>query len=356
MTGRITEMRSRLLASAAVLVAGLAVASAQNGPGGAGQEHARSQHHRTTATAARKAEPLPRTRTTGSGLQDGLNASRSNQRSSERRPAIRGESLTSPRLRGARGDLRPPAKHNDASVQPPRGRGGRGDPSIRDRSLWDRSLWDRAMGQGSLRPEQDARLRRRQPALPLAKERGPQDLARNKAGGRDVRSRDQARGVAQHRGGAPDAGKEDQIRKVQTALNQQGFNVGNPDGRLGKRTKEALVAFQKQRGFRTTGKVDRTTLQALLAGEAASGGSQGSHEGSHQPHPTPAQAPVQAAPQGAVPSTTGQGGAAQEPLPLPAEGETPPAPPIPQMPDSGPSGRVPAGSPQEDYKEDDDQR
>ena len=86
-------MRSGLLASAAVLVAGLAVASAQNAPGGAGQEHARSdarsQHHRTTATAARKAEPLPRTRATGSGLLDGLDASRSNQRGSGRGAAIR---------------------------------------------------------------------------------------------------------------------------------------------------------------------------------------------------------------------------------------------------------------------------
>src|SRR5262245_17621729 len=47
------RMRSRLLVSVAVLAAGLAVASAQNAPGG-GQERTRSQHHRSPAAAPRK--------------------------------------------------------------------------------------------------------------------------------------------------------------------------------------------------------------------------------------------------------------------------------------------------------------
>jgi hypothetical protein len=62
---------------------------------------------------------------------------------------------------------------------------------------------------------------------------------------------------------------------------------------------------------------------------------------------------MQTAPQSGAPATTGQGGDASQPgASQPIEGaETPPAPDL-QMPDSGASGRVPAGSPHEDYKED----
>jgi peptidoglycan hydrolase-like protein with peptidoglycan-binding domain len=340
-------MRSRLLVSAAVLAAGLAVASAQNAPGG-GQEHtrnqARSQNHRSPAAAPRKADQPLRTRATDFNFQKGLN----NPRRSERGTAARGESAPLMRPHGARGVARPPTKPNDASVLLPRSQRGRGDDGLSG----DRSLWNGAMGQGRL-------------------PRGQQDLARNKtprrqadqgmgrAGDQAVHSdrdrytaRNQTRSVAwhheRHRGGAlnVNAGLE-QVRKVQTALNQQGFNVGDPDGKLGKRTKEALIAFQKKRGFRTTGNVDSTTLHALLAAGAAPGGS----PGSSQPSPTPA--PIQTAPPGVPPATTGRGDTAPEPAapPQPADAETPPAPDGLQMPETGASGRVPAGSPQEDYKD-----
>jgi peptidoglycan hydrolase-like protein with peptidoglycan-binding domain len=151
-----------------------------------------------------------------------------------------------------------------------------------------------------------------------------------------------------HRGGPPNANAgQEQLRKVQTALNQQGFNAGDPDGKLGQRTKGALIAFQKQRGFRTTGKVDHTTLHALLAGEGAPGVSEGSNQ------PNPAAAPIETAPQGVPPATTGRGEALPEPAarPQPTDAETPAAADGQQMPDTGASGRVPAGSPQEDYKD-----
>lgn len=351
--------------SAAALAAGLAVASAQNAPGGAGaRSDVRGQHGRTAASAVRKAEPPERLRATGAGLLHG------SQRGSERWLAPRSESLLA-FPRGARGVIRPSAKQHDAVVQPPRGRSGRIDPSIsyryrawdrpsRDRTSWDRMSWDRtsldrtldrpwnrAAGQAHLRLEQEGpRQGRRQPALPFTKERGQQDLGRSRTprhpSEQAGRSHSHAHSVAQPRGDAADAGR-DQVRQAQAALNQHGFNVGDPDGKLGKRTKEALIAFQKQRGFRPTGKVDRATLQALLAGEAAPGGTQGSQPG-----------PVQAAPQGPAPATTGQAGTAQGAGALqPADADTPPAPEIPPMPETGASGRVPAGSPQEDYKEDD---
>jgi hypothetical protein len=355
-------MRSRLLVSAAVMAAGLAVASAQNAPRVTGQDErnqARGQHHRTSPGA-------------GFGLKDGMGKGLSDPRNSsqrgERGMATRSESI---RPHGGHGDLRPPVKNNDASVLPPagksRGQWGRGDR--RDGMSGERSTPDHAMGQGHLPSAQDrTRPARRQPALPLAKERGRHDLLRSKtlpdqgmgrAGERDVRGdqdirggRDRSRGMALHRdrqqGGGPDANAgQDQIRKVQTALNEHGFAVGDADGRLGKRTKEALIAFQKQRGFPATGKVDRMTLRALLV----SGVAPGDGRGSSPPNPAQAPMPVESAPQGAAPATTGQGGAASQPaVPAqPAEGEQP-LPDL-QMPETGASGRVPAGSPQEDYKD-----
>jgi peptidoglycan hydrolase-like protein with peptidoglycan-binding domain len=354
-------MRSRLLMSAAVLVGGLAVASAQNAPG-TGQEHtrnqARSQHHRSPAAAPRKTgQPL---RTWGFGFQDGMEKGRS-----ELGTAAHGKSAGSMRPYGARGDLHQAAKHNDASMLPPRGQWDRGHRSMRDR----------AVGQGHLQLEQDRpRPGRRQQALPLATQHDHQDLARNKtprrltdqrtarAGNRDAHGdqnlhgrRNQTRMALhreRHRDGAPNtnAGQE-QVRQAQTALNQHGFDVGDTDGKLGKRTKDALIAFQKQRGFRTTGKVDRATLHALLAGGATAGGNVGGNQSSTPPNPAPAA--IQTEAQSVPPATTGRSEAVPEPVapPQPTDGETPPAAEGQQTPDTGASGRVPAGSPQEDYKD-----
>jgi hypothetical protein len=72
------------------------------------------------------------------------------------------------------------------------------------------------------------------------------------------------------RGGAMNIGQAE-IREIQIELNRMGFNVGEPDGRLGPRTKEALMAFQRQKGFDATGEIDRETLAALRS----EGGQQG---------------------------------------------------------------------------------
>jgi Putative peptidoglycan binding domain/Protein of unknown function (DUF1236) len=58
-----------------------------------------------------------------------------------------------------------------------------------------------------------------------------------------------------------------QIREVQIELQRQGFEIGEPDGMLGPRTKEALMSFQKQRGFQATGEIDHDTFAALGQGQ-----------------------------------------------------------------------------------------
>ena len=390
-------MRSTLLVSAAVLVAGLAMASAQNAPGGVGLErdkgsHPHGQSHRAPDSSGRNAAQPPQARATGFGFQGHMEKSQQNPRRNPRATVTRhGDSApgqTSVPPRNSHGEVPPPVRHNnDASVLPPRGRLGRSD---RDGMASDRSIWDRVMGQGHLRPEQDrVRQGRRQPAPTLSKERAqkdhltartphrPSDQGSGQAGGKLRSARNQARSVASHperhqsRAPMAAAGQAEihkvDIRKVQEALNQQGFNVGDPDGKLGRRTRQALIAFQKKRGFRTTGKVDGTTLHALMAGSAAPGPGAGPQSGPNttgeggaasQPAgpaagPDSAESPAQARPQSG-PNTTGQGGAGLQPAPSPqpAEEQMPSAPDGLQMPDTGATGRVPAGSPHEDYKED----
>src|SRR5262249_18846002 len=60
------------------------------------------------------------------------------------------------------------------------------------------------------------------------------------------------------------------IRQVQITLIQKGFNVGEPDGVLGPRTRQALITFQRQQGFEATGQLDSRTMTAL----GVSGGQQ----------------------------------------------------------------------------------
>lgn len=65
-----------------------------------------------------------------------------------------------------------------------------------------------------------------------------------------------------NRGGAFTVSQAE-IRQVQLELNRVGFNVGEPDGIIGPRTKDAVMEFQRQKGFRATGELDRDTLVAL---------------------------------------------------------------------------------------------
>ncbi|MCJ8309946.1 MAG: SEL1-like repeat protein [Rhizobiaceae bacterium] len=53
------------------------------------------------------------------------------------------------------------------------------------------------------------------------------------------------------------------IMKAQDMLNQRGFNVGEPDGLIGPKTKRAIMEFQKSAGIPITGKVDKKLLEAL---------------------------------------------------------------------------------------------
>jgi Putative peptidoglycan binding domain len=63
--------------------------------------------------------------------------------------------------------------------------------------------------------------------------------------------------------GGPVNLSRDELRHVQMVLKEKGFNVGTADGVLGPRTRNALLAFQRQQGLEATGKIDQRTMTAL---------------------------------------------------------------------------------------------
>ena len=59
------------------------------------------------------------------------------------------------------------------------------------------------------------------------------------------------------------AAYRDLVRRVQTLLNGLGYDTGTPDGVPGKRTLQAVKAFQQAQGLAPTGRIDKTLLERL---------------------------------------------------------------------------------------------
>ena len=78
---------------------------------------------------------------------------------------------------------------------------------------------------------------------------------------------------------------KEQIRQVQEALDQKGFKSGQPDGVLGRETKNAIKEFQQKQGWKTTGELDSQTLSALGVSDAGQAGTP-STTGSQPPSST----------------------------------------------------------------------
>jgi peptidoglycan hydrolase-like protein with peptidoglycan-binding domain len=62
----------------------------------------------------------------------------------------------------------------------------------------------------------------------------------------------------------PDASaRMDRVKKLQTALNANGATVP-VDGKMGPKTHAALMDFQKAKGLKATGRMDKETMAALM--------------------------------------------------------------------------------------------
>lgn len=55
------------------------------------------------------------------------------------------------------------------------------------------------------------------------------------------------------------------VQNIQAILNKNGYEAGKPDGMMGQKTKDAIMAFQKDNALAPTGNVDEPLVEALLA-------------------------------------------------------------------------------------------
>lgn len=53
------------------------------------------------------------------------------------------------------------------------------------------------------------------------------------------------------------------VKKIQTALKNAGFDPGKVDGQMGKKTRDAIKAFQAANNLRVNGKINKSTWAAL---------------------------------------------------------------------------------------------
>ncbi|MEK1890198.1 MAG: peptidoglycan-binding protein [Phyllobacterium sp.] len=57
---------------------------------------------------------------------------------------------------------------------------------------------------------------------------------------------------------------EKAIRNVQLILNKNGYDAGGSDGKIGAKTRDAIMAFQKDNGLKPTGNIDKDFVRNLL--------------------------------------------------------------------------------------------
>ena len=64
----------------------------------------------------------------------------------------------------------------------------------------------------------------------------------------------------------------EEVRQIQTKLNELGYDTGGIDGTYGTKTKNAVIAFQKSQGLSADGIAGPKTLEALGIGSSGSSG------------------------------------------------------------------------------------
>ncbi len=72
-------------------------------------------------------------------------------------------------------------------------------------------------------------------------------------------------GTSEHQSSAPPVQTGNPVQRAQELLVKHGFNIGEPDGRMGTRTANAIRLFELQSGMRVTGEVSEELLNELEA-------------------------------------------------------------------------------------------
>jgi peptidoglycan hydrolase-like protein with peptidoglycan-binding domain len=99
------------------------------------------------------------------------------------------------------------------------------------------------------------------------------------SGGAQLDNRD--RGSASVRSGGAMNLSVEEIREVQQVLVREGFDV-EVDGKLGPKTHEALISFQRKNGLQATGQIDSQTVTKLNVNVRSSTTGQGGGQGNNQ--------------------------------------------------------------------------
>jgi Putative peptidoglycan binding domain len=103
-------------------------------------------------------------------------------------------------------------------------------------------------------PQQPSKQQQQQQSNPQQSQAKPQDT--------------QQQAEAQPQNGnqpiPPNSLSRSEVRQMQSALDQKGFNAGKPDGKLGPRTKQALQKFDQKNGIQSeNGQPTEQTLAQL---------------------------------------------------------------------------------------------
>jgi len=126
-------------------------------------------------------------------------------------------------------------------------------------------------------------------ALPLAlPAMAQQNRANENAPGQNLQQNAPAQNMQQSQSSNPASGQQlsqNEIRQAQQALEQKGFKVGKPDGKLGPETKQALSSFQKSQNLQQSGELDQQTLAALGINASETTGQGPTNQPANQPMP-----------------------------------------------------------------------
>jgi hypothetical protein len=270
-------MKNKLLISTALLAAGIILASCEKTPNGEpAAEAQRSDDSKTStpveATGGQAKTPGAEEKETQLKRSEG--AERAGQSASQGQQNKDSQNAPSTQAQNASTDQNEPNSSPSTQVQ---------DQSPNSKEQEGRSeLAEQKANPPSQASEPLQQRQAPEPQQPQRQNEAQQAQRQNEP------QQAQSPGSQQNAAGAvgrPVNLSRDQIRQAQTILKQKGFDVGELDGKLGPRTRKALMAYQQQQGLQATGQMDQQTVSALGIGP-------GSGQDTHSPG-----------------GTTGQGGA-----------------------------------------------
>lgn len=110
---------------------------------------------------------------------------------------------------------------------------------------------------------------RQQPAGEVGKEPGAKE-SRQQPGGEVGKEPSAKQGRGEQAGQEQMALPKEEVKKIQEALKERGFDPGPVDGIMGPNTAKALRDFQTSKGLKASGRIDEQTKKDLGIDEASS--------------------------------------------------------------------------------------